>query len=186
MAKAMQKKFWRFLKKNAPSIATLLFFGGSTKITVTDPGLSIECLNPKLRDPGIFSLTLRDGRFVELDRLDVTTWKLSLLKSDKKTVLWSKIYVEDEEINLWNEAQITYVKDELYEVDINHDGYPEIAVYTYAGGNHSCNPAVLYTVKEKELIVYKIIPYYNFESCKSILLDNENPRFTDSDCQTTD
>ena len=108
-------------------------------------------------------VTLKDGRSLLLQReKEEYTWKLSLF--DKKhRVLWSKIYSEDFN-SLWGDAFFVRVKRKTFIYDLNNDGYPEIAISTWDGGNAPLRPAIVFTVKEKELTVFKVVDEYAFES----------------------
>ena len=108
-------------------------------------------------------ITMKDGRTIRLDKMsEEYTWKLSLFSKAKK-LLWSKTYSQDFK-SLWGDAFFVRVKRKTFIYDLNHDGYPEIALTTWDGGNAPLRPAIIFTVKEKELKVFRVIDEYLFES----------------------
>jgi hypothetical protein len=110
---------------------------------------------------------LEDGRKITLERTgEEYTWSLSLHDRDKKT-LWSKRYSTEFD-SLWDYAFFVRVKAKSFVYDMDKDGNPEIAISTWDGGNAPNRPAIVFTVKEKELSVFKIVEEYPTESGKSV------------------
>jgi hypothetical protein len=80
---------------------------------------------------------------------------LILLEKDG-VVLWKKEY-EQEYNRLWDYAFFVPVKKKHYSLDINHDGYPEIAIATWDGGNNIADrTALIFTVKPNSLEFFTI------------------------------
>jgi hypothetical protein len=90
------------------------------------------------------------------------TWKLSL-NTQNKNELWSQNYSQDFN-SLWSWAFFVRVKKGMFVYDLNKDGLPEIAISTWDGGNAPYRPAIIFTIKEKELVVFNVINEYPFES----------------------
>jgi hypothetical protein len=113
------------------------------------------------------ALTLKDGRKIKLDRMaEENTWRLSL-RNKKGDLVWSKNYSEDFD-SLWHYAYFVRVKGNNFVYDLNKDGYPKIALSTWDGGNAPTRPAIIFTVREKDLVVFKIVKKYLIESEKAV------------------
>lgn len=114
----------------------------------------------------IVKLTLDDGRVIQLLKKSTHSWSLSLLDDSGQT-LWSKNYSEDFD-SLWEYAYFIKIKQNSYLRDINKDGRPEFALSTWEGGNAPNRPAIIFTVEENELKVFKIVKEYPIESCQPL------------------
>lgn len=168
----MRLIFSKWLKKNAPKALAAITFLSSTR--------NVEATPMSPRD--LYKLPLEDGRILTLDQLDALKWKLSLLGADKKEI-WSHAYEEEELDAFWNGAHFTYVMEGKLATDLSQNGFLEIAVSTWAGGNSPCNTAIIFTVKPEELVVYKVIQHYSFESSLPVLKENHEPSYTSAMCE---
>ncbi len=102
-------------------------------------------------------LTLPDGRMVSSIRTGDHSHKI-VLKNGKK-VLWSYNF-EFEYDRLWDDAFFVPIKPKKYFFDLNHDGYFEIAIATWDGGNNmEHRDAVIFTVKENSLEYFGRHPF---------------------------
>lgn len=98
-------------------------------------------------------LRLPDGREIVLDLRGEHSHEVLLLASDR--LLWSRVY-EEEYDRLWDYAFFVPVKSgRRYVYDVNGDGYPEIAIATWDGGNNIANrTALVFTVLPASLEYY--------------------------------
>lgn len=154
MVRNMPKKFLSFIKRNAIKLITLLTVASPLYGLCNDPFKKID-------------LKLPDGRSLHLKRKELHVWTL-FLKDKNDKVLWQKTYSQDFD-SLWDYAYFIKVKGKQHFLDVNGDGYPEIALSTWDGGNAPNRPAIIFTVKENELSVFKVVKEYPIESCKPVL-----------------
>ena len=112
-------------------------------------------------------LKLPDGRLLVLNKIEEHMWVLSL-HDKKRRLLWKKTYSQDFD-SLWDFAYFIKVKGKDYARDLNRDGYLEIALSTWDGGNGPKRPAIIFSVKETELTLFKVIKDYPIESCRAAL-----------------
>ena len=74
--------------------------------------------------------------------------------------LWSHIYCEAFDA-LWVQAFFIPLKSSQFEIDLNHSGYPKIAIAVFDHGTSlNPRPAVIFTVKERKLVPYAVAHYY--------------------------
>ncbi len=97
------------------------------------------------------SLRLRDGRKIVLKHVgDKTCWELSL-RTPGNQYLWDRTYCTDFDL-LWWDPFFIPIKADAYEIDLNHDGKPEVALAVWDGGNSPAPRwALIFTVEEKSL-----------------------------------
>ena len=113
------------------------------------------------------SLKFEDGREVKLKRLgDEDLWSLMLLNR-KKHVVWRKNYSQAFDA-LWNTAFFIKIKNNSYIYDLNHDGYPEVALTVHCGGMRTITPIITFSIKGNRLEVYKVFKEYPFEGQESL------------------
>ncbi len=94
-------------------------------------------------------MKLSNERSVITQRTGIHSHKIVLKQKDK--VIWQKEYEEEYE-RLWDYAFFIPIKKNRNSYDLNQDGYPEIAIGTWDGGNNMANRTVLiFTVKKDKL-----------------------------------
>lgn len=99
-------------------------------------------------------LRLPDGREIFSVRKGDHSHQI-VLKNGQK-ILWQKTF-EYEYDRLWDYAFFVPIKKGLFSYDLNHDGYPKIAIATWDGGNAMDHrTAVIFEVKKNSLKVYGI------------------------------
>jgi hypothetical protein len=97
-------------------------------------------------------LRLPDGRMIISKRTDYHKHLLILKKG--KIIIWQKEY-EQEYDRLWDYAFFVPMKKGHFILDINHDGFPEVAIATWDGGNNIADrDALIFTVKPDRLEYY--------------------------------
>ena len=151
----MQKKFWKCIARSVIEITLLL----SVAFEADGKGF---CKNPFDKN----EIDLLDGRKLSLERESLHRWMLSL-KSADRSVLWQKSYSEDFD-SLWNYAYFIKVKGDHYIVDLDNDGFPEVAISTWDGGNGANRPAIVFSVRAVDLSVLKVVSDYPVESCRPL------------------
>jgi len=62
---------------------------------------------------------------------------------------------ETEDRSTWDYASFVYFKSGLLSIDINNDGYPEVAIATYDNGNSVDRSVLIYPVKPDSVEFYK-------------------------------
>jgi hypothetical protein len=114
------------------------------------------------------SLTLADGRKLVLKHAqsEAACWEMSLRARTGK-YLWDRTFCTDFDL-LWLEPFFVPIKADRYELDLNRDGYPEIGVAVWDGGNAPMRWAIIFTVEEKSLRPYGR-KKYNIESNDPLL-----------------
>jgi len=97
-------------------------------------------------------IKLMDGRELFSIRTGPNSHKIVL--KQKQKVLWEKNF-EEEYDRLWDYAFFVPIKKGHYSYDLNHDGYPKIAVATWDGGNAMDHrTAVIFEIKNNSLEYY--------------------------------
>ena len=122
-----------------------------------------------------FKLTLKDRRILVLRNVGDTACHELSLRSPTGAFLWDRSYCTDFDL-LWFHPFFVPVKPGQYEVDLNHDGLPEVGVAVWDGGN-SPRPrlAIIFTVEQKALRPYGRVKYY-IESGDSLLFPRGHKR----------
>ena len=142
----MRKKFWICIKSLSFSLTVLLV---------------IFCSYSSAKNGWIpvddRKIILPDGRLILSVRKGDHSHSLALKKGDR--ILWERVF-EEEYDRLWDYAFFVPIKPMKYSFDLNSDGFPEIAIATWDGGNNMAGrDALLFTVKLTEL---KYIGRYPF------------------------
>lgn len=102
---------------------------------------------------------MADGKEIILKRLFESSApppRMRVFLRNHGKVLWDVTYYNDFDIWFWESAFfIPIVENQLY-VDLNNDGYPEIAIAVWHGGKlvETCSAAI-FTVKEDRLVFLK-------------------------------
>jgi hypothetical protein len=143
----MQRRFWTFTKNQNSYFWRLSFFA---LFFFSFQGLAAQGEMP-VDD---VDLNLPDGRSIHLKRIGDHRQLVTLVKNSdhNKVVLWKKEF-EEEFDRLWDWAFFVPVRPKKYVVDINRDGYPEIGIATWDGGNNIDNRyALVFSVLENQLV----------------------------------
>lgn len=159
MAPPMRKKFCSCIKK-VDSLLIWLFV-----ICMHIPVVHAAYKPDLTTDVVIF---LSDGRKLSLRNVgDRACYELSL-STQVGHYLWDRTYCTDFG-TLWLRPFFVPIKAGKYEVDLDHDGYPEVGVAVWDGGN-SPRPrwAIIFSVEDKALKPYGRKKYY-IESGDSLL-----------------
>ncbi len=160
----MQKKFWNFTTSQDSLFSSLNVF------IVVLLLLSAECLAANGEMPvDDVDLNLPDGRSLHLKRIGDHRQLLTIEKGTDthKNILWKKEF-EEEFDRLWDWAFFVPIKPKRYVADINNDGFPEIGIATWDGGNNIDNRyALVFSVKGNKL-VYVDRRRFNLEYGESI------------------
>lgn len=114
-------------------------------------------------------LNLPDGRSIHLKRIGDHRQLITIEKgSGRKRVVLGKQEFEEEFDRLWDWAFFVPIKPKKYVVDVNKDGYPEIGIATWDGGNNIDNRyALVFSVRGNRL-VYVDQRKFNLEYGESI------------------
>lgn len=113
-------------------------------------------------------LKLLDGRQISLRMVGDSPCHEVSLRSMAHTYLWDRTYCTDFGM-LWFEPFFIPVKAGNYEVDLDRNGYPEVAIAVWDGGNHpELGKALIFTVYDRKLILYGKRKYH-IESEASLL-----------------
>lgn len=124
-------------------LCTVLLFCLSVTSSLADP--------PVDRD----FLRLSDGRWIWLKKID--TWSTQMImgkgknRNDKKNIIWSKVY-EDNPERTWDYAYFSYLRPKKLLVDLDHDGFYEVAIATYDMGTLIIRPVTVFSIRPKELV----------------------------------
>jgi len=102
-----------------------------------------------------------------------------------KRVFWDKTFSQEYGA-LWNRAYFVPLIPGQFIADLNDDGFPEIAVATWHGGNAVwSNLAIIFTMKNDHLEFLKTFPI-NVEFSRSVFnlkADFHNPKYKCQRCQ---
>jgi hypothetical protein len=106
------------------------------------------------------TLALADGRKLALRHagIEEACWDLTLTSRENKR-LWGQTYCTEFDL-LWLYPFFVPIKSDIFDVDLNHDGKPEIGLAVWDGGNAPMRWAIIFTVEEQSLKPYGRIKYY--------------------------
>lgn len=152
----MLKKYLRFLKNLArPSNIVLM-------------GILMVVGSAFAGDPPIERdfLTLPDGRWIKLKKIDWQKTRIILGDKHKKKI-WSRAY-EQEYDRLWEYAYFVRLKRNRFLVDLDHDGFPEVGIATYDMGNAMIRNVLIFSVKKDRLEFVKIQGPYNLAADENV------------------
>ncbi len=157
------------LKKLLIFITFLLSLNPNSPLTARMPDPYVEKLQEKKY------LKLSDGREVVLVRLfneNGPSNHMRLFLRQKEKVLWDVTYHEDFE-TVWADAHFLPLYDKEYSSDLNSDGFSEIAVAVWHGGNamQFCR-SIIFTIEENKLAVLTTREI-NYEFSRSVFKSRE-------------
>ena len=120
----------------------------SLSVLAADPDPYVEALHEKR------FLKLPNGNEVLISyhsHSEEALSKTSVFMRNKDKILWDKTFVNEYD-ELWYKANfIPLIKDKFVE-DLNQDGFYEIAIANWGGGNAPCaSSAIIFTLKEDSL-----------------------------------
>jgi len=123
-------------------------------------------------------LKLPDGRELILVRLyndQGPNMHMRFFMRHNKKVIWDVTYHEDLK-TLWADAHFLPLFDKTFIKDLNNDGYPEIAVQVWHGGNamQFCK-AVIFTIRKNKLVPIKT-RHSNYEFAHMIYSNEEEAK----------
>jgi hypothetical protein len=145
----MLRKLRTCIKNPSRFIVTIIFLFSSFAIGV---GGYIPVDDTRIKLP--------DGREILSVRTGPNSHKIVLKKKQK--VLWEKNF-EEEYDRLWDYAFFVPVKKGYYSYDLDHDGYPKIAIATWDGGNAMDHRTALIFEVKKNSLKYYGIHHFNLE-----------------------
>ncbi len=149
----MQKKFLGSIKnqnkKNVLLVFVFILLGCAQSAVETD----IESpIHPQINREKFITdnteLLLPNGISLQTKK----TGKLSstLILKKKNRLVWKKQYEEAFD-SLWHYAYFVPILKNQYYSDVNDDGYIEVAVGIWDGGNSPCRKAHIFSIREKSL-----------------------------------
>lgn len=94
-------------------------------------------------------LSLPDGRWIELRKIDWHTTRVILGGKHKKKI-WSIEY-EQEYDHLWDYAYFVKLRSNRFVVDLDHDGFPEVGITTWELGNNMIRDVLIFSVKKDRM-----------------------------------
>jgi len=110
-------------------------------------------------------ITLPDGREILAVRTGDHSHEIVFKYSQK--IIWKKNF-EQEYDRLWDHAFFVPIKKGRYSYDLDHSGYPKIAVATWDGGNAMDHRTVVIFEVKKDSLVYWGVHPFNLEYGKFV------------------
>lgn len=98
-------------------------------------------------------LSLPDGRWIELRKVDWHTTRIILGGKNKKHI-WSVEY-EQEYDHLWDYAYFVKLKSNRFLSDLDQDGSQEVGIATYELGINMIRNILIFSVKKDRLVFVK-------------------------------